>query len=73
MDLKDESVISPDTTLKMMMEWLIEYRHSKHSTTETNGSLLRLNQGFFAGFTLPTNLNEQTEKIKETVVQYIND
>ena len=28
----NEAVISPDATLKMLMEWLIEYRHNKHST-----------------------------------------
>lgn len=65
---QDESVISPDATLKMLMEWLIEYRHNKHSSVEKNGSLLRLNTGFFAGFTLPTNLNEQTEKRIKTVI-----
>ena len=67
--IQDESVVSPDATLKMLMEWLIDYRHNKHTTTETNGSFLRLNQGFFAGFTLPTNLNEQTEKQIKIVIE----
>lgn len=65
---EDDSVVSPDATLKMLMEWLIEYRHNKHSTIEKNGSLLRLNNGFFAGFTLPTNLNEHTEKRIKVVI-----
>jgi hypothetical protein len=57
----NRAVISPDSTLKMLMEWLIEYRHNKHSKTITNGTNLRLNNGFYAGFTLPEDLNEDTE------------